>query len=40
MEGFKITTQTEQDCERLISGKVTVDELVREILACPSRKAV
>lgn len=40
IEGFKITTQTEQDCKRLIRGKMTVDELVREILVRPLPKAV
>jgi hypothetical protein len=38
LEGLEITTQTEQDCERLMSGKVTVNELMREILARPSLK--
>lgn len=37
MEGFHVTEQTEQDCIRLISGKVSVDDLVEEILARPAK---
>lgn len=36
MEGFPVTEQTERDCVRLLSGNVTVSELVREILARPT----
>jgi len=40
MEGFKITVQTERDCQRLMSGKITVKKLVREILSRPAAKTV
>ncbi|MBR4077805.1 MAG: antitoxin VbhA family protein [Oscillospiraceae bacterium] len=35
MEGFRVTEQTEKDCIRLMSGEVSVSELVKEILARP-----
>ncbi len=31
MEGFEITEQTRIDCLRLMNGKVSVEELAREI---------
>ena len=37
MEGFIVTEQTEKDCIRLMSGKVSVADLVKEILARPTR---
>ena len=37
MEGFIVTEQTEQDCVRLMSGKVSVADLVKEILARPTK---
>ena len=40
MEGFPVTKQTENDCVRLLSGEISVDELVREIMARPTDKAV
>lgn len=40
MEGFRITVQTKRDCQRLMSGKITVKELVREILSRPAVKTV
>lgn len=33
MEGFTVTEQTKRDCERLLDGKVSATELVREIIA-------
>lgn len=36
MEGFRVTEQTEKDCIRLMSGKVSVADLVKEILARPA----
>lgn len=35
MEGFEITEQTEKDCVRLMKGEVSVEELVKEIMARP-----
>ena len=40
MEGFPVTKQTENDCVRLLNGEVSVDELVREIMARPTGEAV
>lgn len=37
MEGFAVTEQTERDCIRLLSGEVSVANLVREILSRPSK---
>lgn len=37
MEGFAVTEQTEKDCIRLLSGQVTVTELVNEILIRPAK---
>ena len=37
MEGFRVTEQTEKDCIRLMSGEVSVDDLVKEILARPAK---
>ena len=37
MEGLPVTEQTEQDCIRLMRGEVTVEELVKEILARPAK---
>lgn len=39
MEGFEITAQTEQDCIRLMSGEVSVSQIVAEILARPAAEA-
>ena len=36
MEGFEVTEQTEKDCIRLMSGEVSVADLVKEILARPA----
>lgn len=38
MEGFHVTEQTEQDCVRLISGEISVTDLVEEILARPKKR--
>lgn len=35
MEGFTVTEQTERDCIRLLSGEVSVVNLVRKILNRP-----
>ena len=40
MEGLPVTKQTEADCLRLLSGEISVDELVREITARHSKEAV
>ena len=32
MEGFQITEQTEKDCIRLISGEISIGDLVFEII--------
>ena len=37
MEGYSVTEQTERDCIRLMSGEVSVAELVQEIMARPSK---
>lgn len=37
MEGFEVTKQTEQDCVRLMSGEVSVTDLVKEILTRSSK---
>lgn len=37
MEGFRVTERTEKDCIRLMSGEVSVSELVKEILARPAK---
>jgi len=33
MESFEVTEQTKKDCIRLMSGEVSVADLVKEILA-------
>ena len=38
MEGFPVTEQTGQDCIRLISGEISVTDLVEEILARPKKR--
>ena len=35
MEGFPVTQQMENDCIRVLSGELSVADLVREILARP-----
>ena len=37
MEGFDVTEQTEKDCVRLMSGEVSVADLVKEILSRPTK---
>ena len=37
MEGFNVTEQTEKDCVRLMSGEISVADLVKEILARPAK---
>ena len=39
MEGFEVTEQTRQDCLRLLDGRDSVPELVREITARKVKKA-
>lgn len=39
MEGFKVTEQTRKDCLRLMDGKISVEELAREICSRVSGKA-
>lgn len=37
MEGFEVTEQTEKDCMRLITGEISVADMVKEILARPAK---
>ena len=37
MEGFDVTEQTEKDCVRLMTGELTVADMVKEILARPAK---
>lgn len=37
MEGFDVTEQTEKDCVRLMSGEISVADMVKEILARPTK---
>ena len=37
MEGFDITEQTEKDCISLMSGEVSVADLVKKILMRPTK---
>ena len=37
MEGFDVTEQTEKDCVRLMSGEMSVADMVKEILARPAK---
>ena len=37
MEGFDVNEQTEKDCVRLMSGEVSVADLVKEILSRPTK---
>ena len=37
IEGFKVTEQTERDCIRLMSGEISVSNLVKEIIRRPSK---
>ena len=39
MEGFHVTEQTRRDCLRLMDGKVSFEELVREISSRAAGKA-
>ena len=40
MEGFRVTEQTEKDCIRLMSGEVSVADLVKETVLTPSLPTV
>lgn len=37
MEGFLVTEQTKRDCVRLLSGEISVADLVKEILDRPAK---
>ena len=37
MEGFEVTEQTEKDCVRLMTGELSVADMVKEILARPAK---
>ena len=37
MEGFNVTEQTEKDCVRLMTGELSVADMVKEILARPAK---
>ncbi len=37
MEGFDVTDQTQSDCIRLMSGEVSLAELVNEVLTRPAK---
>ena len=36
-EALPVTEETESDCERLLRGEVSVEELVKEILSRPAK---
>ena len=36
-EGFEVTEQTEKDCIRLLSGDISVADLVKEIVSRPAK---
>ena len=37
MEGFDVTEQTEKDCVRLMTGELSIADMVKEILARPAK---
>jgi len=37
MEGFRVTEQTENDCMRLLTGEISVADIVKEIMARPAK---
>ena len=37
MEGFDVTEQTEKDCVRLMTGEISVADMVKKILARPAK---
>ena len=37
MEGFEVNEQTEKDCMRLMTGELSVADMVKEILARPAK---
>jgi len=37
MEGFEVTEQAEKDCIRLLSGDISVADLVKEIVSRPAK---
>ena len=37
MEGFEVTEQTGKDCVRLMTGELSVADMVKEILARPAK---
>ena len=37
MEGLPVTHQTEQDCLRVLSGEISIAELIQEMLARPAK---
>lgn len=37
MEGFDVNEQTEKDCVRLMSGEISVEDMVNEILSRPAK---
>ena len=37
MEGFDVTEQTEKDCVRLMTGELSVADMVKEILSRPAK---
>ena len=37
MVGFEVTEQTEKDCIRLLSGDISVADLVKEIVSRPAK---
>jgi len=37
MEGFDVTEQIEKDCMRLMTGEISVADMVKEILARPAK---
>ena len=37
IKSFEVTEQTEKDCVRLMSGEISVADMVKEILARPAK---
>ena len=37
MEGQRVTPEIERDCKRILSGKISIDACVKEMLARPTQ---
>ena len=40
MEGFRVTPEIQRDCQRIVSGEISIDDCVKQMLAKPSRKRI